>query len=270
MENNELFQTIEQLKETLSEVATAREQVSETVKAYGQTQIQIHSYIDNLNQIEAAISSLMTLLQKNKVVVDQQSNTAINSLKTSCDTILDHVKNEFATTSQRFSDDTGKNLRTMSAQIEKLDHSVDKANTLTNKVEAISKEVSDLINSVKILQVSLVDSQRTQDDAIEIISNKQDDTKVSLSKQDEILERHTNALESLMTNVSENRDSIRQDLVMLSSAIAASTDSLNKAIEELNTSLNSASAETIKGIKINRWLIIAVFIILAILQYLFK
>lgn len=83
MKNNELFQSIEHLKETLSDVASAREQVSETVKAYSQTQKEIRLYIDNLNKIEVAISSLITLFQNNKVVVDQQSTNAVNNLKTS-------------------------------------------------------------------------------------------------------------------------------------------------------------------------------------------
>lgn len=125
MKNNELFQALEQLKETLSEVESARKQVSETVKAYGQTQNEIRSYTDNLNQIEVAISSLITLFQNNKVVVDQQSTNAVNNLKTSCDTILNHAKNEFADTSHRFSEATDKNLSTMSTLIERFDHSID-------------------------------------------------------------------------------------------------------------------------------------------------
>lgn len=248
MENNELFQTIEQLKVTLSDVASAREQVSETVKAYGQTQTEIRSYIGNLNQIETAISSLIALLQNNKVVVDQQSTNAVNNLKSSCDTILNQAKNEFAATSQRFTDDTQRSLSTMSTQIERFDRSIDKANTLTNKVESTSKEVSHLIDSVKSLQDELVDSQKSQDDAIDNISKKQDETNVSLSKQNGVLAQQRHAIE----------------------ALGVSLDSLRKLIEDLKTSLANESAQISKGINTNRWLIITAFIILAVLQYLFK
>ncbi len=270
MKNNELFQTLEQLKETLSDVASARKQVSETVKAYDLTQNEIRSYIGNLNQIEVAISSLITLFQDNKVVLEQQSTNAVNNLKTSCDTILNHAKNEFADTSQRFSEATDKNLSTMSTLIERFDLSIDTANTLTNKVEATAKEVSGLIDSVKILLESLVNSQRSQYDAIGTVSKNQEDIKVSLLKQEEILQGHTHTLETIGNSISENSDSIRKDLSTLYSVVATSLSSLNTSIDGLNSSLNRASAKITKGANINRGLIIAAFIILAILQYFFR
>lgn len=270
MKNNELFQALEQLKETLSEVESARKQVSETVKAYGQTQNEIRSYTDNLNQIEVAICSLITLFQNNKVVVDQQSTNAVNNLKTSCDTILNHAKNEFADTSQRFSEATDKNLSTMSTLIERFDHSIDTANTLTNKVETTAKEVSGLIASVKILLESLVNSQKAQYDVIGNVSKTLEDIKVSLLKQEEILQGHTHTLETMENSFAENSDSIRKDLSMLYSAVTTSITSLNNSIDELNSSLKRASAKITKGTNINRGLIIAAFIILVILQYVFR
>ena len=45
MENNTLFKTIEQLKETLTDISSARQQVTDTVTAYALTQKEIHSYI---------------------------------------------------------------------------------------------------------------------------------------------------------------------------------------------------------------------------------
>lgn len=220
MENNELFQTIEQLKSTLSDVSSAREQVTETVQAYSQTQKEIHSYVTNLEQIEKSITSIISLLQNNKVVIDQQSKNAVNNLKTSCDTVISYAKNEFSSTAQSFADDTNRNVASMASQIERFDRTIEKANTLTNKVETTSKEVSSLIGSVKALQEDLVSSQKSQDEAI--------------------------------------------------GNIAATSNSLIKAIEDLKVSQEKNSIQIAKGINVNRWIIIAGFILIAILQYLFK
>lgn len=45
MENNELFQTIEQLKNTLSDVASARQQVEDVISAYTHTNTEINTYM---------------------------------------------------------------------------------------------------------------------------------------------------------------------------------------------------------------------------------
>lgn len=270
MENKQLFQTIEQLKETLSDVASAREQVSETVMAYRHIQTEIHSYIGNLNEIESAISSLVTLLQTNKAVVDQEASNAVSNLKASCDTILNQTKNELAVISQRFCDDTGRNLSTLSNQIECFDHSIDKANALTNKVEETSKEVVSLIGSVKALQEDLISTQKSQDEAIGYISAKQDEVKATLLRQDEVLSQNGLAIESVGESISKNSISITESLSVLSSILTESSATINNAVEELKMSLESESAKISKGINFNRWLIIVVFVMLAILQFLFK
>ncbi len=264
MENNELFQTIEQLKNTLSDVSSAREQVTETVRAYSQTQEEIHSYVTNLEQIEKSITSIICLLQNNKIVIDQQSQNAVNNLKTSCDTVISHAKNEFSSTAQSFADDTSRNVASMTSQIDRFDRTIEKANTLTNKVEATSKEVSSLIGSVKALQEDLVSSQKSQDEAIGIISTKQDQTNTSLF---ELISKQNHAVEELGKSISENSNSIKEKM---SSAMITASNSLIQSIENLKVSQENDSVQIAKGINVNRWIIIAGFIILAILQYLFK
>jgi len=264
MENNELFQTIEQLKSTLSDVSSAREQVTETVQAYSQTQKEIHSYVTNLEQIEKSITSIISLLQNNKVVIDQQSKNAVNNLKTSCDTVISYAKNEFSSTAQSFADDTNRNVASMASQIERFDRTIEKANTLTNKVETTSKEVSSLIGSVKALQEDLVSSQKSQDEAIGNISTKQDQTNTSLS---ELISKQNHVVEELGKSISENSNSIKEKL---SSVITATSNSLINAIEDLKVSQEKNSIQIAKGINVNRWIIIAGFILIAILQYLFK
>ena len=225
MKNNELFLMIEHLKDTLSDVASAREQVSETVKAYGQTQTEISSYISNLKQIEAAISSLITLLQNHKSVVDSQSANAIDNLKHTCDAVVSQAKSEFVSTSQRFSDDTRRNLSAFSSQVQRLDQSIGEANKLTNKVKVISREVSEMNGSVKAFQEGVSSSLKSQDKTIEDISKKLNVANMSLSKLEEVLTQHEKALDAMRKNLSDNATSI---VDKLTSTITSSTNSLNK------------------------------------------
>ena len=265
MKNNELFLTIEHLKDTLSDVASAREQVSETVKAYGQTQTEISSYISNLKQIEAVISSLITLLQNHKSVVDSQSVNAIDNLKHTCDAVVSQAKSELVSTSQRFSDDTRRNLSAFSSQVQRFDQSIGEANKLTNKVEVISREFSELNGSVKAFQEGVSSSLKSQDKTIEDISKKLNVANMSLSKLEEVLTQHEKALDAMRKNLSDNATSI---VDKLTSTITSSTNSLNKSIKELKEKLDMNSARNSKEIKMNRWLILAAFVILTILTIL--
>ena len=172
MSNNELFKTIEQLKETLIGISSARQQVSETVAAYAQTQEKVHSYTENLIGIEHALSKLITLLQNNKVVIGQQSIAAISNLESSCDTLLDRTKAELSATSRKFAEHIAANLDVMANEAEKFGNTIKDACQFTSKVEVISDDVVKLISLITVLQQELSSSQAAQDKMIDNINNE--------------------------------------------------------------------------------------------------
>ena len=90
--NNDLYQTIEELKNTLVNIDSARKQVRDTVAAYSATQSGIQNYVDKLHDIENALKQLVALLQNNKVIIEQQVSSAIVNLQTTCTEITTRIQ----------------------------------------------------------------------------------------------------------------------------------------------------------------------------------
>ena len=120
------------------------------------------------------------------------------------------------------------------------------------------------------MQEDLVSSQKAQDQTIDNISRKQDETMESLNNQDVVLDQQGDTLNSLGEKISQKSKLIREDISKLSSALTSSTNSVSKSIEDLKVLYENKSAQILKGININRWIIVVGFVVLAILQYIFK
>ena len=190
MSNNELFKTIEQLKETLIGISSARQQVSETVAAYAQTQEKVHSYAENLIGIEHALSKLITLLQNNKVVIGQQSIAAISNMESSCDTLLDRTKAELSATSRMFAEHITANLDIMTNEAEKFGNTIkDTCCQFTGKVEVISDDVVKLLSLITALQQELSSSQAAQDKMIDNINNGMLELKLVLNNSTDAIKQ---------------------------------------------------------------------------------
>lgn len=287
MANNELFKTIEQLKETLAEISSARQQVSDTVSAYAQTQMEIHSYTKNLMEIENVLSKLVSLLQNNEVTIEQQSSSVISNLKKSCDTVLSKTKDGLAIVSHKFAEDTAANIDFIGKQIEKFNHIIENAGQLTSQVELISTETKKLVSLITVLQKDLLSSQTVQNDNINRIQSSLSDQirtvngtlkgiAASFSKQEAGLEQQESILESLSISC----DTIANDITKLNVLCGNIQDSIKSYCNNLQTSIDFIKNETeklqqsvCKETKNNRYLIITILIgiiISIILQFIIK
>lgn len=116
--NNNLYQTIEELKNTLENIDSARKQVSDTVAAYSATQSGIQDYVDKLCGIESALKQLVALLQNNKVIIEQQASSAIANLQTTCTEITAKISEEQEATALSFSERLNSKIQEIDRQVE--------------------------------------------------------------------------------------------------------------------------------------------------------
>ena len=258
MGNNELFKTIEQLKETLAEISSARQQVSDTVSAYAQTQTEIHSYTKNLMEIENVLSKLVSLLQNNEVIIGQQSETAISKLETSCNVVLDRTKVELSTISQKFAENASVNIEGMNKQIEKFSHIIEKTHQLTSKVDIISSEIRELTSLIVTLQKNLALSLTTQDKIIDDINRNQN----FISDQ---LQTVNNAIANDIAKLNVLCSDIQNFVKSYYSNLQVYIENIRKAIEDTQQNI---CRET----KINRYLevVILIAIIISVALYSIK
>ena len=281
MENNELFKAIEQLKETLTEISSARQQVNDTVTAYAQTQSELHSYTENLASIENVLSNLIVLLQNNKVLIEQQSSSVVSNLKDSCDLVLSKTKDELSVISQKFAKDTIVNIDAMKGQLEKFNNVIEKTGKLTDKVDKISADIIQLVSSTTALQKDFVTSQAAQDMVIDNISRTQNsvssqlktingtskDIVVSLSKQENALEQQGEMLEVLSTcsnAISDNIIKLNTICVDIQNSAKLIQTNFHTSIEGVRKDLECAKQDIFQKIKNNQNISIIVLIVVII------
>lgn len=82
---SQLISTIERLKETLAGVASARQQVGDTVAAYGRTQKDIQAFVERLAAIEAALTNVVRLLNANRAALGGLTDKAAEGIGAACD-----------------------------------------------------------------------------------------------------------------------------------------------------------------------------------------
>ena len=215
MENNELFQTIERLKESLSDVESARHQVSETVSAYKGTQVEINSFVSKLQQIEHSLSGLIALLQNNKVLIEQQASQSVEVLCASCEEVITQTKSSLSSSSTAFTEQNKKAVDELNAQITRLHETIDKTSALSNEVQKTSNAVASLIASVGTLQTELASSQQAQDKAISEIDTSQKDMSNQLS-----------ATDSTINNIVTSLNGQDNSLAQLSQSLSAANSKL--------------------------------------------
>ena len=173
MENNELFQTIEQLKNTLSDVASARQQVEDVISAYTHTNTEINTYIENFERIEVTISAVIELLSNNKAVIEQQATSIVSEFEKSCTSIVDDIKKVLTASVKQFEVEASRNIVNMAKQIESLEAVVDNVAKLTSIAEIISDSTNKIVDSLNVVKQELDISQKNQNEAIKNVSNAQ-------------------------------------------------------------------------------------------------
>lgn len=281
MENNELFQTIEQLKNTLSDVASARQQVEDVISAYTHTNAEINSYIENFERIEVAIFAVIELLSNNKTAIEQQLSSVVDEFKQSCTSIVGDIKKELAISTKQFDVETSRNIVNIAKQIKSLETVVDNATKLTSIAEIISNSTNKIVDSIK---QELNTSQKIQDDAIKHIGDTQMSVLHQVQSSKTLLDNITQSLleqEKLLVAQGQNLDihsnSTRQALDVLSTStiqiknlcdnIKSSISHTQQAIESLKKVVEDNSVRISKENKINRWLLVLCFIILIIIHF---
>lgn len=284
MENNELFQTIEQLKNTLSDVASARQQMEDVISAYTHTNTEINFYIENFERIEVAISAVIELLSNNKTAIEQQLISIVGDFKQSCTSIIGDIKKELTTSTKQFDIETNQNIVHMTKQIKSLETVVNNAVKLTSIAEIISDNTNKIVDSVKAVNQELNTSQKIQDEAIKNIGNTQisvlnhaqssskllDNINKSLLEQEKLLiaqreslDIHSNSVRQVLDTLSANTTKIGA----LCDNIKTSISHTQQAIDSLKIAIEDNYVHMSKENKINRLLLILCFIILIIIHF---
>ena len=284
MENNELFQTIEQLKNTLSDVASARQQVEDVISAYTHTNTEINFYIENFERIEVGISAVIELLSNNKAAIEQQATAIVSEFKKSCTSIVEDIKKELTASVGQFDVEVNRNIVNITMQIKSLETVVDNAAKLASITEIISDSTNKTVDSVNTIKQELNASQKIQNDAIKHIGDTLMSVLYQVQSSSTLLDNITKSLieqEKQLVVQRQNLDAYSNFAKQAINTLLADTNKIGTLCDNVKTSI-SHTQQAIDSLKkivednstriskeniIDRWLLILCFIILVIIHF---
>lgn len=265
--NNDLYQTIEELKDTLANIDSARKQVSDTVAAYSATQSGIQDYVDKLCGIEYALKQLVALLQNNKVIIEQQASSAITNLQTTCTEITTKIQKGQEAMSLSFSEKLNSRIQEIDRQVSAFDNSVKKAESLAKNIKETSDNVANVVQTIKVIRQELSSSQKEQDVVLARIEGNVSSLMTSCSESAKALNDEINSKATILQNdlgqLKDSNENIIQKLANNQHTILESLDNLKNEISE-------SEAEIEKQAEINRnigFAILALLLFLLILHF---
>lgn len=245
--NNDLYQTIEELKNTLANIDSARKQVSDTVDAYSKTQIDIQNYVEKLIDIENGLKKIIVLLQNNKVIIEQQVSSAIDKLQNTCNIIAEKNKENQETISRSFFENLNSKLKEMESQVNAFDNSVKSAKSLTENIIETSDNVANIVQKIKNIRQELTSSQKKQDVILDDIKHLNEE------------------INSKATNLQSNINQLKVYNESLMQKIADNQNSLLKSFGELKIQTSKSNADIKKQVITNRIISFISIVLLLIL-----
>lgn len=263
--NNNLYQTIEELKNTLENIDSARKQVSDTVAAYSATQSGIQDYVDKLCGIESALKQLVVLLQNNKVIIEQQASSAIANLQTTCTEITAKISEEQEATALSFSERLNSKIQEIDRQVSTFDNFVKRAESLAKNIKEISDNVANVVQTVKVIRQELSFSQNEQDVVLGRIDGNVSSLMSSCSESAKALNDEINSKATILRNdlgqLKDSNENIIQKL-------ANNQHTILRSLDDLKNEISESKAEIEKQAKINRNIGFTTLALLVLLVFL--
>lgn len=264
MESNELLASLAKMEASLNEVESARKQVESTVNASSELQKEVREYVSAVKALCVSLQSWASDLRAREGALSREYEEAITRVGSTCTEVIRSFEAEVEKTSTDFKAKTEPVIERFTEQIGKLDKHVQDLNALKDEIKKATSEIQAVKESLSQISMDLKESQESQDAVLNDLKQKSDEI---IGKADGIAEKieslHGKAdnISSQLSQIDSLSHEIKTACEQIHSTLKSSTESLMKALE---TSKN----ETAKNININRWIIIAAFIILLIIHFI--
>lgn len=260
---------LERLERNLSEVASARKQVEETVATSESLQQIIDQYSVSLSSTNGEISKFVDEVNKyqNQMIIETES--AMDKLAASCQEIVNLFQEEVRTSTDSFNMKFTETIVSLKAENTRLAEYVD---NLISVKDALSKAINEMERKVDSLAKDIKDSQNKQDATLTNIKSAQNALSASMKSQ----------LNTSTSNIIAHVSELQTVSNEIDIKIASSNEKIDKIILALNTA--NTSCEDIKseignlkglmdihlvamgkGINVNRYITIIGIILLVIL-----
>lgn len=264
MESNELLASLAKMEASLNEVESARKQVESTVNASSELQKEVREYVSAVKALCVSLQSWASDLRAREGALSREYEEAITHIGSTCTEVIRSFETEVEKTSKDFKVQTEHVIERFTEHIGKLDKHVQELNALKDETKKATSEIRTVKESLSQISKNLKESQESQDVVLNDVNQKSD---AIIGKTDGIAEK-IDSLQGKVDNISSQLSKIGS----LSYEIKTSCEKINStfmsSIESLLKILETSKNETAKNININRWIIIAAFIILLIIHFI--
>ena len=283
---------LERLEKNLQDLDSARNQVEKTVKASTDLQSVVGEYVSSVKNLCVGLQAWETNLRTKGESLSYEYEKAISRLNSTCTEIIKSFSTVVEQTSTDFKNNTGSIVEKFTEQNSILTERVQDLSSLKEDIKNATTEIQAIKESLSQISKDLKESQESQDVVLEDI--KQDvigfkeavtnaasniSQEISHAKQD-LLDTQ-NLTNSKIDSVAAKADTLATNIANLTTlcqnidnSISSSIKDLNSSIERIKDDITYVISETKEEINksgiVNRWIIVVGFIIIAILQYLFK
>ena len=201
----------------------------------------------------------------------------ISQLTSSCSLIVTSFNNSVVETTSTFSNKTEAEISKFVEQNYKFAKRVQEMNALRDAIKKATGEIQTIKKALQQISKDLKHSQNGQDAVLNEIKEKVNAISTYTSNIIQALANLNQSLYKGLNNIDAKADTIISDIANLSklcqsiqSATTSLGNSLKEATSQLEGKINETKESITKAASINRWLIIAGIIILAILQFVVK
>ena len=299
-------QALAQLEKDLQEINSARNQVESTVKASAELQKVVREYVSSVKALCVGLQAWESELRTREGRLSHEYEEAISRVNSTCNEIRNSFGAEVEKTSTEFKNKTNPIVEKFTEQIGKLEKHVQDLNSLRDEIKKTTGEIESVKGTLTQISKDLKESQESQDAVLNDLKQKSDgiigkadDIAAKIDslqgkadgiaakidslqgkadgiaakidslhgKADGItakidsLHGKADNISSQLSQVDSMSHEIKTACEQIHSTLKASTESLQKTLEK-------SKNETIKNININRWIIIAAFIILLIIHFI--
>lgn len=289
---HDINSALERLEKNLSELDSARSQVLQSVNASNDLLKMVTQYVAAVKNLAASLEEWESSLRGRESEFHGEFGSAITSIKQTCTDIISAFKVDVNNASSDFKKDTDKTLEKFTEQNDKLAERVTELVALREQIKKATEEIESVKSALNEILKELKDSQDEQDATLEDLKTKVsglnekiENSKVAvlqaIAHSEQSLSEILNQTNDKIDGVSGKTDALTSNVANLTTIcqnidtlVHSSTNSIittiNTAKDEIVCAIQDSKAETLKSANINRWLIVAGIIILAVLQFIFK
>lgn len=289
---HDINSALERLEKNLSELDSARSQVLQSVNASNDLLKMVTQYVAAVKNLAASLEEWESSLRGRESEFHGEFGSAITSIKQTCTDIISAFKVDVNNASSDFKKDTDKTLEKFTEQNDKLAERVTELVALREQIKKATEEIESVKSALNEILKELKYSQDEQDATLEDLKTKVsglnekiENSKVAvlqaIAHSEQSLSEILNQTNDKIDGVSGKTDALTSNVANLTTIcqnidtlVHSSTNSIittiNTAKDEIVSAIQDSKAETLKSANINRWLIVAGIIILAVLQFIFK